>query len=33
VRRTFLRTGHWFERAMGVLLLVLAARLALVTLH
>ena len=33
VRRTFLRTGHWFERVMGVLLLVLAARLALVTLH
>lgn len=33
VRRTFLRTGHWFERAMGGLLLVLAARLALVTLH
>lgn len=33
LRRTFLRTGHWFERVMGVLLLLLAARLALVTLH
>lgn len=33
VRRAFLRSGHWFERVMGVLLLVLAARLALATLH
>lgn len=32
VRRTFLRSGHWFERVMGGLLLVLAARLALATL-
>lgn len=32
VRRGFLRFGHWFERIMGVLLLLLAARLALATL-
>lgn len=28
VRRTFLRMGHWFERAMGVVLLGLGVRLA-----
>jgi RhtB (resistance to homoserine/threonine) family protein len=33
VRQTFLRVGHWFDRAMGVLLLALAARLALATLR
>jgi RhtB (resistance to homoserine/threonine) family protein len=33
VRRAFLRSGHWFERAMGVLLLALAIRLALVSLQ
>lgn len=33
VRRAFLRSGHWFERAMGVLLLALAVRLALATLR
>lgn len=32
VRDRFLRIGHWFDRAMGVLLLILAARLALATL-
>lgn len=32
VRRGFQRFGHWFERVMGVLLLLLAARLALATL-
>jgi RhtB (resistance to homoserine/threonine) family protein len=29
VRATFLRCGHWFERAMGVILLALGVRLAL----
>lgn len=33
VRRNFLRFGHWFERVMGVLLLALAVRLAVATLH
>lgn len=33
VRRAFLRAGHWFDRIMGVLLLALAARLALASLH
>ena len=28
VRRTFLRLGHWFERAMGALLIALSVRLA-----
>jgi len=32
VRDHFLRIGHWFDRAMGVLLLALAARLALASL-
>lgn len=32
VREKFLRIGHWFDRAMGVLLLALAARLALASL-
>lgn len=31
VRATFLRCGHWFERAMGVILLALGVRLALAT--
>lgn len=31
VRAAFLRCGHWFERAMGVILLALGVRLALVT--
>lgn len=29
VRRAFLRSGHWFDRGMGALLLALAVRLAL----
>ncbi len=29
VRRAFLRRGHWFDRAMGVVLIALAVRLAL----
>lgn len=29
VRRAFLRRGHWFDRAMGVVLIALALRLAL----
>jgi len=29
VRRAFLRRGHWFDRAMGVILIALALRLAL----
>jgi len=29
VRRAFLRRGHWFDRAMGVILIALAVRLAL----
>jgi len=29
LREKFLRNGHWFDRAMGALLLILAARLAL----
>ncbi|MBA4137036.1 MAG: lysine transporter LysE [Opitutus sp.] len=33
VRRAFLRSGHWFDRGMGVLLLALAARLALASAH
>ncbi len=33
VRRAFLRLGHWFDRVMGVLLLALAVRLALTSLH
>jgi RhtB (resistance to homoserine/threonine) family protein len=31
VRATFLRCGHWFERAMGVILLGLGVRLAFAT--
>jgi threonine/homoserine/homoserine lactone efflux protein len=31
VRAAFLRCGHWFERAMGVILLALGLRLALAT--
>jgi RhtB (resistance to homoserine/threonine) family protein len=31
VRAAFLRSGHWFERAMGVILLALGVRLALAT--
>lgn len=31
VRAAFLRCGHWFERAMGVILLALGVRLALAT--
>jgi threonine/homoserine/homoserine lactone efflux protein len=30
-RAAFLRFGHWFERAMGVILLALGVRLALAT--
>lgn len=33
VRRAFLRSGHWFDRGMGVLLLALAVRLALTSAH
>ena len=33
VRTGFLRFGHWFERAMGVILLALGARLALATVR
>lgn len=33
IRRAFLRSGHWFDRVMGVLLLALAARLALASLR
>jgi RhtB (resistance to homoserine/threonine) family protein len=32
VRTAFLRCGHWFERAMGVILLALGVRLALATM-
>jgi len=32
VRRSFLRTGHWFDRIMGVLFLAFAVRLALSSL-
>ena len=31
VRAAFLRSGHWFERTMGVILLALGVRLALAT--
>jgi RhtB (resistance to homoserine/threonine) family protein len=32
VRNAFLRSGHWFERVMGAILLIIAVRLALMTL-
>jgi RhtB (resistance to homoserine/threonine) family protein len=33
VRRAFLRLGHWFERAMGALLIALGVRLAFATVR